>query len=66
MDNLPLSPPFSFFLLKQVKQKTLHSIIEEINYEESMASKDKNSRFNMGKFQGVKVFLNMKASVDDE
>jgi hypothetical protein len=52
MDNLPPSPP-SFFLPKQVKQEALHSIVEEVNYKESMASKD--YRFNMGKFQGVKV-----------
>jgi hypothetical protein len=39
MDNLPLNPPFFFFLLKQVKQKALHSIVKEVNYEESMASK---------------------------
>ncbi len=31
-----------------------------------MAFKDKDSRFNMGKFQGVKAFFNIKVSVDDE
>jgi hypothetical protein len=66
MDNLPLSPPSSFFLPKQVKQEALHSIVKEVNYKESMAFKDKDSRFNMGKFQGVKAFFNIKVSVDDE
>jgi hypothetical protein len=37
-----------------VKQKAIHSIIEEVNYKESMASKD--FRFNMGKLKRVKVF----------
>jgi hypothetical protein len=66
MDNLPLNPPFFFFLPKQKKQKALHSIVKEVNYEESMASKGKDSRFDMDKFEGVKVFSNIEASVDDE
>jgi hypothetical protein len=57
MDNLSFSPPSSFFLPKQVKQEALHSIVEEVNYEESMAFKYKDFRFNMGKFRGVKVFF---------
>jgi hypothetical protein len=31
-----------------------------------LASKDKNSRFCMGKFWGTKVFLDVEKSVDDE
>ncbi len=31
-----------------------------------MASKGKDSRFDMNKFQGVKVSSNIEASVDDE
>jgi hypothetical protein len=44
----------------------LHSIVKEVNNEESMASKGKDSRFDMNKFQGVKVSSNIEASVDDE
>jgi hypothetical protein len=31
-----------------------------------MASKDKDSRFNMGKFKGAKGFLDIEANFDDE
>jgi hypothetical protein len=31
-----------------------------------MASRDNNSRFNMGKLHEVKVFLDIEVSVDDE
>jgi hypothetical protein len=50
VDNLPLNPLSFFFLPKQVKQEALHSIVKEVNYKESMASKDKHSRYNMDKF----------------
>jgi len=33
MDNLPPSLPSSFFIPKQVKHETLHSIKEEVNYK---------------------------------
>jgi hypothetical protein len=33
-----------------VKQEALHLIVEEVSYEEIIASKDKDFRFNMGKF----------------
>jgi hypothetical protein len=49
-----------------VKQEAIHSIIEEVSYKESMASKDKDFRFNMGKLKRIKVFLDIKANVDDE
>jgi hypothetical protein len=48
MDNLPPNPLSSFFILKQVKQEALHFIVKEVNYK-SMAFKDNNYRFNMGK-----------------
>ncbi len=44
-----------------MKQEGLHSIVEEVNYEEPMAFQNQDSRFNMGK-----LFLNIEASVDDE
>jgi hypothetical protein len=55
MDNLPPTPLSSFVILKQLKQEALHFIVKEVNYK-SMASRDNNSRFNMGKLQEVKVF----------
>ncbi len=36
------------------------------DYEKFSASKDKESRFCMGKFWRVEVFLNIEASVDYE
>jgi hypothetical protein len=36
MDNLPPNPLSSFFILKKVKQETLHFIVKEVNYK-SMA-----------------------------
>jgi hypothetical protein len=68
LDNLPFSPPSSSFLLEQVEQETLHSIVEggSEDYEEFLASKDRDSRFCMGKFWRTKVFLDIEASVDDE
>jgi adenylate cyclase class IV len=65
MDNLPLNPLSSFFILKQVKQEALHFIVKEVNYK-SMTSRDNDFRFNMGKLQEVKVFLDIEVSVDDE
>jgi hypothetical protein len=47
MDNLPPNPLSSFFILKHMKQETLHFIVKEVNYK-SMASRDNDSRFNMG------------------
>jgi hypothetical protein len=44
----------------------LHSIVKKINYEESMASRYEDSRFNMGKLKRTKVFLDTEANVDDE
>jgi hypothetical protein len=48
-----------------VKQEALHFIVKEVNYK-CMASKDNDSRFNMGKLQEVKVFLDIHVNVDDE
>ncbi len=61
--NLSPNPLLSFFILKQVKQEALNFIY---NYEKSMASRDNDSRFNMGKLQEAKVSLDIKASVDDK
>jgi hypothetical protein len=36
------------------------------DYEKFSASKDKDYRFCMGKFQRVEVFLDIEAIVDDE
>ncbi len=48
-----------------MKQEALHFIVKEVNYK-SMASRDNDSRFNMGKLQEVKVFLDLEVSVYDE
>jgi hypothetical protein len=49
-----------------VKQEALHFIVKEVNYK-SMASRENDSRFNMGKLQEVKVFLvDLEVGVDDE
>ncbi len=64
--NLSPNPLLSFIILKQVKQEALNFIVKKVNYEKSMASRDNDSRFNMGKLQEAKVFLNIKASVDDK
>jgi hypothetical protein len=44
----------------------LNFIVKKVNYEKSMASRDNDSRFNMGKLQEAKGFLDIKASVDDK
>ncbi len=54
--GLPLGPqpcnPFALVASPKLglRQEALHLIVEEVNYEKFMASKDKDFRFNMGKF----------------
>jgi hypothetical protein len=67
MDNLLSSPPSSFFLPMHVEQEALHSIQQEANdnYNEFIASRDRNFEICMGKLHGVEMFWDINASVNN-
>ncbi len=67
MDNLPPSPPSSFFLPMHVEQEALHSIQQKANdnHDNFMESRDKVFEICMGKLCGAEMFLDIDASVDD-
>jgi len=66
MDNLPLSPPSSFFLSMHVEQEALHFVQEEANddYDDFMASRDRAFEIRMGKLRGAEMFLDIDVNVD--
>jgi hypothetical protein len=66
MDNLPRSPPSSFFLPMHVEQEALHSIQQEANdnYNDFMASRDRAFKICIDKLRGVKMFLYINANVE--
>jgi hypothetical protein len=67
MDNLPPSPPSSFFLPMHVEQEALHSIQQKDNdnYGGFMAFRDKAFEIHMGELCEAKMFLDIDVSVDD-
>jgi hypothetical protein len=67
MDNLPPSPPSSFFLPMHVEQEALHSIqqMANDNYDDFMASRDKAFEIRMCKLCGAEMFLDIDGSVND-
>jgi hypothetical protein len=58
MDNLPSSSPSSFFLPMHVEQEALQSIQQEANdnYENFIASRDRDFEICIGKLMGSKCF----------